>query len=130
MGSREWSSEVCSSDLASYSYNANVKTSDLVASVTTQKDDKFKGPIAYNLDATYNFEMLVGFNDNIQYDIAFDQISSITPLNYTSSLIQLRNGGKVVLGELDDVNGYNEGIMLLNELLYIQWKDVRDVKFE
>ncbi|MGL5682929.1 MAG: hypothetical protein ACRDDZ_07725 [Marinifilaceae bacterium] len=117
-------------NLASYSYNANVKPKALIGSVTTNNDETFKGPMAYNLDATYNFEMLVGKNEEIQYDIVFDQISSITPLNYTSSIVNLRNGGKVILGDLDDVNGYNEGIMLLNELLYIQWKDVRTVKFE
>lgn len=102
----------------------------LKGEVITQNNQSISGALAYDLDESWNFEILDGKNDNITYCIPFQYIQSIEPKNYKYSFITLKNGSKLSLGESCDVNQENDGILVLRENqmpVYIIWTEVKTI---
>lgn len=100
--------------------------------VETRQGEKLSGRLIFDLDESYNFEVLQGKDDDIEYIIPFREIASISPKNYDYSTVNLKNGKKLILGEQQDVSDRNTGILVFegkNEPVYINWEDVEVVKF-
>lgn len=118
-------------DLLSYNDFKNPRR--ISGEVETQDGEKISGNIAYDLDESMDFEILDGKNDNISYRIPFKYIQSIEPKNYKYSFITLRNGSTLSLGDTQDVNEDNNGVIVFSSgqpPVYIQWKEIKKITFQ
>ena len=106
----------------------------LSGSVLTTKGETISGTIIYDLDEEYDFEMLQGTDDDIEYFIPMKYISKIVPKNYDNSTITLKSGKEFTLGESRDVNENNDGVVVLigsgNDSKYIFWDDIKEITFK
>lgn len=109
------------------------KTSEpLRAEVITQSGERVEGTIAFDLDEDLDCEVLDGKNDNVTYQIPLQYIRSIEPKNYKYSFITLKNGSALSLGDTQDTNLDNNGVMVFNPKqlpVYIPWNEVKKITF-
>jgi len=106
--------------------------SNLRATVETIGGEKLNGFIVYDLDETFQLEMLDGKIDNIEYFVPFGAIKSITPKNRKESLVQLSNGEQMLFEDKVDVNESNDGILIKKgkDITYVSWAEVEKITFE
>jgi hypothetical protein len=116
---------------AATSYGDFKNQSELTATVTTTNGDTHKGNLIFDLDESYDFEVLNGQDDDIEFEIDFKNISEITPKNYNYSKVTLKNGRSFVLGDSQDVTDDNDGVIVMKgkEPIYIPWDKVENIKF-
>ncbi|MDB4538421.1 hypothetical protein N9223_00680 [bacterium] len=113
-----------------YSTFSDMKT--LSGTVTTTNGKTLSGNIIYDLDETYTFEMLQGKDDDVEYIISMGNIKSISPKNYDSSTVVLKNGTELLLGDARDVNEDNDGVLVFTgggDPEYIRWEDIQNITF-
>lgn len=118
------------SELKLLTYDDFSQAGLLKGEVITQNNQTISGTLAYDLDESWNFEVLDGKNNNITYCIPLQYIQSIEPKNYKYSFITLKNGSKLSLGESCDVNQENNGVLVLRENqtpVYIIWSEVKTI---
>ena len=84
---------------------------ELRGSVLT-RDDRLTGRIVFDLDESWDFELLHGRNGNTEYLIPFRDIARITPRGLRRSDVELRNGITIELKESQDVSRSNEGLLI------------------
>lgn len=92
-----------------------------------------RGRIVYDLDEEYSLEVLNGIKDDIEYFIPFSDIKTVTPKNREESLIELRDGSKLLLAGKVDVNQDNDGLLVFesdNDYTYVPWSEVGLITFE
>ncbi len=116
-------------------YASFTKPARLQGTVRTFDDRDFTGILIYDVDEAYDYELLEGKDYNIEYNIPFRKIDKIVPKNYNYSLIYLKSGGDLLLGDLQDVSDRNDGILVLKspedeEPVYIPWKKIKEVDFK
>ena len=113
------------------SYSEFKKQRQLEGSVVTTDGKVIKGRIVYDLDEEFDYEMLQGKDDNVEYFIPFGDIKRIMPKNYDYSNIELKNGEKLLLGEGQDVSDRNTGMLVFSgsEPTYITWEKIKEVNF-
>ena len=114
------------------SYDDFQAYSEIEGSVVTEDGDRYSGRIVYDLDETYQFELLNGENDDVEYFIPFQQISSIKPMGKKRSEVQLTDGSTIKLEKSVDVNQDNDGILVFendnDDPVYIPWYEVNEIK--
>lgn len=118
------------SALKSYKAFSNVKK--LSGTVTTTDGKTLSGDIVYDLDEEYNFEMLQGKDDDVEYIIPMENIKTIVPKNYDNSQITLKDGTELILGETRDVNEDNDGVLVFTgsgDPTYVKWEDIKEITF-
>jgi len=104
----------------------------LSGTVETTDGETFNGDIIYDLDEEYTFEMLQGHDDDVEYIISMGNIKSITPKNYDNSIVVLKNGTELMLGDARDVNEDNDGVLVFTgggDPKYIRWDDIKTITF-
>lgn len=105
----------------------------LQGTVQTLGGDRYSGKIVYNSDV-WEVETLEAKEDEVEYVIPFANIDRISPKNNYYSIVQFRNGDKVLLGKSKDVTSSNEGIILFTsdsrDPIYIQWENIELVVFD
>jgi hypothetical protein len=105
----------------------------LSGKVLTHDDKEFTGNIIYDMDETWEFEMLEGNDDELKYYIPFRNIKSVKPKNFDYSMIGLRNGESLLLGGIRDVSSDNDGILVIknrnDQPEYISWRKVNEIIF-
>ncbi len=105
----------------------------LKGTVETAQGHSYRGRIVYNSDV-WEVETLEAKEDEVEYVIPFANIERISPKNNYYSIVQFRNGDKVLLGNSKDVTSRNEGIILLSsdsrDPIYIEWKNITAVIFD
>lgn len=114
-----------------YSAYSNMKK--LSGTVTTTDGQTLTGDIIYDLDEEFTFEMLQGKDDDVEYIIPMESIKTIEPKNYDNSLVTLKNGTSIMLGEARDVNEDNDGILVFTgsgDPTYVRWDDVKEITFK
>lgn len=111
-------------------YNDSPLPKRLTGSVTMKNDNSYSGALAYDLDEALNIEFIEGKNNGIIYRLQLEEIKSIEPRNYKYSLIILKSGGSLSLGDSQDVNSFNNGILMLNSSQYIPWREVSLIEFQ
>ncbi len=113
------------------SYNDFKAPKGINAVVKTYSSEELSGMIVYDIDEKWEFEFLDGDDDNIKYQIPFRNIKSIYPKNKSYSMVKLRNGDQILLGERQDVSSSNDGILIFTktseEPIHIQWSDVKEI---
>lgn len=104
----------------------------LFGKVETIDGQSFKGQLAYDLDETWDIEILDGKSKDTKYYIPFYLIKSITPQNYNFSRVELTNESSIMLGDEGDVNHGNNGILVWlseSKTKYVPWKNIKSVTF-
>lgn len=121
------------SELNLLSYDDFPSPQPIKGEVVTRSGQTFAGNLAYDLDESYEFEVLDGKNNMISYRIPFRYIRSIAPKNYKYSFITLRNNSQLSLGETCDVNQDNNGIIIFRNgqnPVYIQWSEIKEINLK
>lgn len=116
--------------MKSYSEFKNQK--ELTGTVKTAGGDTFTGRIVYDLDETFDYEVLQGKDDDIEYIIPFRYIQKIVPKNYDNSYVVLKSGEKLSLGDAQDVSDKNTGLLVFEgkgDPRYLLWNDIDEVTF-
>ncbi len=103
----------------------------LSGTVKTTNGD-LKGGIIYDLDETYDYEVLNGRDDDMEYVIPFANIKEITPRSYRYSVVTLRDGSELRLERSQDVNEDNTGLLVFDgkDPVYVPWREVESIKFD
>ena len=115
------------------SYESFGLHNNLNAEVHTFDDEIHSGPIAFDKDEIWQFEMLDGDDGDIQMQIPFSNIAKIIPKNRSFSMVYLNNGKSFLLGDRQDVNYNNEGILMLKNEEYqnvIDWHNIDKIIFK
>ncbi len=105
---------------------------DITGSVKTEDGETINGKIIYDLDETYQFEILNGKKDDIEYFIPFQLIKSIDPSSRKRALITLKSGMTIKLEDSVDVNDDHDGLLVFDnndEPTYITWDEVDRITF-
>lgn len=104
------------------------------ATVRTIDGDEFKGLLAFDLDEAWEFEVLDANDDNVAYQIPFRNIKSIIPKNYNYSMVALKNGERLLLGDHRDVSSENAGVLVFvsksGDPEYIRWSKIDQIIFD
>jgi hypothetical protein len=103
----------------------------LKATVKT-KEKSFSGKLVFDLDESFDFEHLQGESDELEYDIPFSTIRSITPISTKSAEVVLKNGEKLVLKGSQDVGPKNHGLLVFPESGrpdFVLWEELETIKF-
>lgn len=104
------------------------------ATVVTIQGDEFKGLLAFDLDEAWEFEVLDANDDKVEYQIPFRNIKSIIPKNYNYSMVELKNGERLLLGDHRDVSSDNAGVLVFvsksGDPEYIRWSKIDEIIFD
>jgi hypothetical protein len=116
-------------------YSRFPKPKRLEGTVKTFEDKTFTGLIIYDIDEAYDYEILEGKDYNVEYNVPFRKIDRIVPKNYNYSMVYLKKGGEILLGDLQDVSDRNDGLLVLKsesdkEPIYIPWKKIKEIDFK
>lgn len=102
--------------------------------VYTIEGESISGDIVYDLDESWELEIMDGNDDDVEYKIPFRHIKAVEPKNYAYSMITLRNGDKILLGGSRDVSDDNDGLLVFtkgkDEPTYIQWDKIVEIVFD
>ncbi len=116
------------------SYNDYPTPKGLFGTVYSIDGTEYRGKIVYDIDEIWELETLDGNDDDVEYKIAFRHVKSIIPKNYAYSMVELRNGDKILLGDTQDVSDSNDGILVFQnpdeEPIHIPWKKLAEVVFD
>lgn len=116
------------------SYNDFPASQGLSATVITINGEEHKGLVAFDLDEAWEFELLDANDDKAEFQIVFRNIKSIVPKNSSYSMVELRNGERLLLGEHRDVSQSNAGILIFPsknaDPIYIRWSKVDEIIFD
>lgn len=121
-------------DHSGSSYTSFTTPKGLKGTVYQYDDKQIRGNIIFDLDEFWDLEMLEGYDDEIEYKIPFRNIRSIEPKNYNYSIVELKNGKKVLLGRGRDVTDKNAGLLVFKEstrdAIRIDWTKIAKIIFE
>ena len=112
-------------------YSEYGKCSDLVGTVAT-RTGRFDGRIVFDLDESWDFELLQGTSHDTEFLIPFRDIARIRPEGQHRSVVELRNGLFVEMDAGQDVTRDNDGLLVFQgdrEPRYIDWLDITEVVF-
>ncbi|MBS1262130.1 MAG: hypothetical protein MAG453_01469 [Calditrichaeota bacterium] len=87
---------------------------------------RHSGTIVFDLDESESWEMLNGDLFDIEFDIPFGNVKTITPRSRNACEIELRSGESIRLEGGQDVTEANDGVLVFtngedNEPTYISW---------
>lgn len=105
----------------------------LEGTVTTTDGKSLSGRLVYDLDEAWDFEILQGNIDDLEYNIPFRFIKKIAPKSFNSSLVELRNGEQLRLEGSQDVNQNNDGVLVFEnekDPTWIPWEKIEHVEFK
>jgi len=118
-------------DLSAFYYNNFNKPIGITGTVKIIDNQNVTGSIIFDLDEAWELEMLEGDDDNIEYKIPFRNIKKIIPKNYNYSIIELKNGESLLLGDRRDVSESNDGVLVFKpgdeDPTYIRWKRIDEI---
>lgn len=116
------------------SYDEFPVSKGINATVVTIQGDEFKGLLAFDLDEAWEFEVLDANDDKVEYQIPFRNIKSIIPKNYNYSMVELKNGERLLLGDHRDVSSDNAGVLVFvsksGDPEYIRWSKIDEIIFD
>ncbi|MBN2414314.1 hypothetical protein JXO52_00650 [bacterium] len=105
----------------------------LAGVVTTKDGVSYEGRLVYDLDEYMDIEMLDGEDGGLVYQIPFRHIAEIRPKSYSYSLVILRNGLELLLGESQDVTDKHDGVLVLSgddTRMYLPWDSIEGIRFK
>ena len=100
--------------------------------VETTDGKTLSGDLIFDLDEEYNFEMIQGEDNDIEYFIPVVNIKSFSPRNYDNAQIVLKNGQELILSSGRDVSDQNEGVLVFNKgaaPTYVAYEKIKKISF-
>lgn len=126
--------EIIDEDSRGMSYDDFPVSQGLSGTVVTIEGDEYQGLLVYDLDESWEFEILDGKDDRVEFDIPFRNVKSIIPKNYNYSLVTLTNGTSLLIGDERDVTDDNDGILVFtsknDEPVYVKWSKIDEIIFD
>jgi hypothetical protein len=114
-------------------YESFVSPKPLVGKVILFDGNNISGTMIFDLDETLDVETLEGKDNEIEYTIPFRNIKSIKPKNADYSIVELKNGETLLLGEGRDVSENNDGVIILikgqKEPKHLRWRNIEQIIF-
>ncbi len=102
--------------------------------MTTIDGNLFEGRIVYDMDESETFEILNGDRFDVEYEIPFGRIASISPRSRNSSIIHLTNGVELRLEDSKDVCDDNDGVLVFTKgkdnPTFIEWEQIEKIDFD
>ncbi|MFY0591694.1 hypothetical protein [Roseivirga sp.] len=121
-------------DALRMSYNDFPASQGLKAKVITVQGDEYDGLIAFDLDEAWEFELLDANDDEAEFQVVFENIKSIIPKNYNYSMVELKNGERLLLGDHRDVSENNAGVLIFPsknaDPIYVKWSKIDEIIFD
>lgn len=115
-------------------YESFAAPKPLSGTVFAYDEKEVSGKIVYDLDETLDVETLEGDDNEVSYTLPFRNIKSIKPKNSDYSLIELRNGETLLLGNGRDVSDTNDGLLIMikgkKEPRHIRWENIEQIIFD
>jgi hypothetical protein len=114
-------------------YHEYLPAQKLAGMVFTEDKEMIAGAIIYDLDETYDIEILQGNVNDIEYLIPFRNIKQVYPENYKYSRVILVDGRELILGNSHDVSDDNDGVVVLessSKYSYIPWEEIVEISFK
>ncbi len=112
------------------SYTGNA---DLQGTVTSTNDAQLTGRLVYDLNAARQHDLFNGTHENIDYDIPFGLIQSVTPLEEDGCQVVLRNGQSLELNNDQDTGKDSTGVLIFaadgQTAERVAWSKLREVRF-
>ncbi|MCB2211745.1 hypothetical protein KQI52_06495 [bacterium] len=101
----------------------------LEATVTDVDGKTYSGRLVFDLDESESWEMLNGDYFDIEFDIPFANIKTITPRSRNASEISLKSGETLRLEGGQDVSEANDGVLVFangenKEPVYLEWDEI------
>jgi hypothetical protein len=95
--------------------------------------DDLTGRIIYDVDEMLDMEFVEGKENGIEYSVLLKNIKKITPKNSDYSMITLKNGETLLLGNAQDVSGRNGGVLVFmkgkKEPQHVSWRKINEIIF-
>ncbi len=114
-------------------YESFVAPKPLIGKVILFDGNEYAGTMIFDLDETLDVEALEGKDNEIEYTIPFRNIKSIKPKNADYSIVELKNGETLLLGEGRDVSEANDGVVILvkgkKEPQHLRWRNIEQIIF-
>lgn len=113
-------------------YGDYAATRPLAGKVTLRDGKVHQGPIIFDLDESYGWEMLDGHDGDLEYSIPFAMVASVRPGEDFAD-VTLKNGEKLRLDGTQDVGERNGGLLVGAEAgkrTYLAWKDVAAIELQ
>jgi hypothetical protein len=114
-------------------YNQFTAQKELNAKVTTHDGKSLTGRIVYDLDESFDFEMLQGKEGEFEFAIPFRSIKRLNTQGEHRATIELKSGKKMTLDEGQDVNEKNQGVLVFasgkSDPTYIPWEEINEIEF-
>ena len=102
--------------------------------MTTYDQNPLAGLLVFDIDELLDVETLEGKDNGLEYTIPFRNIKSIKPKNEDFSVVELRNGETLLLGDGRDVSMSNDGVLVFikgkKEPQHIRWKRIEQITFD
>jgi hypothetical protein len=118
--------------VATYSQFAAPK--EINATVTRHDGKTLTGKIVYDLDETFDFELLQGKQGDFEYSTPFRNIKKLKPQGNYRCTVELRSGKSITLDEGQDVAEKNQGVLVFasgqGEPTYVAWEDIDQIEFK
>ena len=106
----------------------------LSGTVTTSEGAELRGEIVFDMDEAEAWEMLNGSYRDVEFDIPFANIRSITPEGHDEAEIVLRSGETLILEDSQDVTDRNDGVLVFtrggDEPEYVTWESIANITFD
>jgi hypothetical protein len=106
----------------------------LSGTVTLANGDWRSGRLIYDLDEEWNWEMLDGSSDSIDYTVPFGMVASIELKDRGRCLVRLRNGQQLELEDSQDVGRDNAGLVVVprssGEPAHVAWSQIAEIEFD
>ncbi len=104
----------------------------LTGTVFLEDETTVSGLIIFDLDESYDFEIIQGELDDMEFLIPLRYIKVIDPKNYNFTKIEFRDGKKVILGEMHDVTYDNYGVLVMSddEYQYYLMREIEKIEFK
>ena len=113
-------------------YDDYSEPKELIGKVRTRDGKEYAGRIVYDLDEALDFEIISGYQEDIQYEIPLRNIKTITPSGSCCSKITLKNGSTIELEEERDIDKDNDGLLVwgdAEEPTYLAWSKIKEITF-
>jgi hypothetical protein len=115
-------------------YDQYTSPKAMLATVSLLDGKSVTGSIIYDIDETFDFELIEGKENDVEYSIPLRNIKRITPKNFDYSQLELVSGQTILLGGMRDVSEGNSGLLVFTkekkDPVYIPWKKVDEIKFQ
>jgi hypothetical protein len=104
----------------------------LTGTVETSTGKTYEGRFVYDIDEEWDFELISGYNEKVQFFFPIRNIDLIEPSGRCCSKIILKNGKTIELEDERDINKDNDGLLLWEseDPVYIPWRIVKKIKFK